>query len=97
MPPVIFAPAALRDLQRLREFLRPKSQLVAQRAATTIQLSLRQLAAQPSMGRPIEGLPEAFREWVIPFGDSGYLARYRIEPDVIVVLAVRHQREVGYL
>ena len=24
MPPVIFAPAALRDLQRLREFLRPK-------------------------------------------------------------------------
>lgn len=91
MPPVIFAPAALRDLQRLREFLRPKSQ-----AATTIQLSLRQLAAQPSMGRPIEGLPEAFREWVIPFGDSGYLARYRIEPDVIVVLAVRHQREAGY-
>ena len=71
MPPVIFAPAALRDLQRLREFLRPKSQQVAQRAATTIQLSLRQLAAQPSMGRPIEGLPEAFREWVIPFGDSG--------------------------
>ena len=73
MPPVIFAPAALRDLQRLREFLRPKSQQVAQRAATTIQLSLRQLAAQPSMGRPIKGLPEAFREWVIPFGDSGYL------------------------
>jgi plasmid stabilization system protein ParE len=96
MPPVIFAPAALRDLQRLREFLRPKSPQVAQRAATTIQLSLRQLAAQPSMGRPIEGLPEAFREWVIPGGDSGYLARYRIEPDVIVVLAVRHQREVGY-
>ncbi len=34
MPPVIFAPAALRDLQRLREFLLPKSKLVAQRAAT---------------------------------------------------------------
>ena len=96
MSQVILSPAALRDLQRLREFLHSKSPVVAQRAAQTIRSALAQLGQQPAMGRPVEGLPEAFREWVIPFGDSGYLARYRIEPDVIVVLAVRHQREVGY-
>ena len=96
MPQVILSPAALRDLKRLREFLHSKSPVVAQRAAQTIRSALAQFGQQPAMGRPIEGLPEVFREWVIPFGDSGYLARYRIEPDVIVVLAVRHQREVGY-
>lgn len=96
MSQVILSPAALRDLQRLHEFLHSKSPVVAQRAAQTIRSALAQLGQQPAMGRPVEGLPEAFREWVIPFGDSGYLARYRIEPDVIVVLAVRHQREVGY-
>ena len=96
MPQVILSPAALRDLKRLREFLHSKSPVVAQRAAQTIRSALTQLGQQPAMGRPIEGLSEAFREWVIPFGDSGYLARYRIEPDVIVVLAVRHQREAGY-
>ena len=96
MPQVIFSPAALRDLQRLREFLHSKSPLVAQRAAQTIRHALAQLGQQPAMGRPVEGLPEAFREWVIPFGDSGYLARYRQEADTVVILAVRHQREAGF-
>jgi plasmid stabilization system protein ParE len=41
-------------------------------------------------------LPEAFREWIIDFGDSGYVARYRLDADAIVVLAVRHQKEAGF-
>lgn len=97
MPQVIFSPAALRDLQRLREYLHNKSPLVAQRAAQTIRQALAQLGQQPAMGRPVEGLPEAFREWVIPFGDSGYLARYRLEGETVVILALRHQREAGFI
>jgi plasmid stabilization system protein ParE len=54
------------------------------------------LTLQPGMGRPIEDLPVEFREWLIDFGDSGYVARYRLDNDVIVVLAVRHQREAGF-
>jgi plasmid stabilization system protein ParE len=54
------------------------------------------LTLQPGMGRPIEDLPVEFREWLIDFGDSGYVARYRLDIDVIVVLAVRHQREAGF-
>lgn len=48
------------------------------------------------MGRTVDELPEAYREWVIPFGDSGYVARYRIEGETVTILAVRHQREAGF-
>ncbi len=40
MSQVILSPAALRDLQRLREFLLSKSPVVAQRAAQTISSAL---------------------------------------------------------
>ena len=53
------------------------------------------LGLQPHIGRPIEEMPDEFREWVIDFGDSGQVARYRIEGDAVTILAVRHQREVG--
>ena len=32
-----------------------------------------------------------------PFGDSGYLARYRLEGETVVILALRHQREAGFI
>jgi plasmid stabilization system protein ParE len=37
-----------------------------------------------------------YREWLIDFGDSGYVAMYRLAGDRVVILAVRHQRELGY-
>ncbi len=96
MPRVIFAPAALRDLERLREFLRPKNPAAAERAAQAIIQGVRTLGLQPHIGRPIDDLPEAFRDWPIDFGDSGYIARYRIDNDLIVILALRHQKEAGF-
>ena len=41
-------------------------------------------------------MPEDFREWIIDFGDSGYVARYCIDSERVTILAVRHQKEVGY-
>lgn len=41
-------------------------------------------------------MPDEFREWVIDFGDSGYVGRYRIDSDAITILAVRHKKEVGF-
>ncbi|KAA3652762.1 MAG: type II toxin-antitoxin system RelE/ParE family toxin [Proteobacteria bacterium] len=96
MAQIRYAPAALRDLQRLREFLRPKNPLAAQRGAQAILDELRVLARQPHIGRPVDDLPEAYREWLIDFGDSGYVARYRFDGDTVVILALRHQKEVGY-
>lgn len=37
-----------------------------------------------------------FREWIIPFGAYGYIALYRYDGGAVVVLAIRHAREVGY-
>ena len=96
MPQVIYAPGAIRDLQRLREFLRPKNPVAAKRAADTIIKALQVLGLQPQIGRPVEDMPDQFREWVIDFGDSGYVARYRFDGEAVNILAVRHQKEVGY-
>jgi plasmid stabilization system protein ParE len=81
MPRVIYTPTALLDLQRLREFLRPKNPVAAKRAAQAITQGVSALGSQP---------------WPIDFGDSGYIARYRIEGDKVVILAIRHQKESGF-
>jgi plasmid stabilization system protein ParE len=96
MPQVIYAPGAIRDLQRLREFLRPKNPVAAKRAADTIIKALQVLGVQPQIGRPVEDMPDQYREWMIDFGDSGYVARYRFDGEAVTILAVRHQKEVGY-
>ena len=54
------------------------------------------LGQQPRLGRPIEDMPDEFQGWIIDFGNSGYLARYRIDSDLVTILAVRHQKELGY-
>ncbi|MBA4203458.1 type II toxin-antitoxin system RelE/ParE family toxin [Pannonibacter phragmitetus] len=96
MPQVIFAPTAIRDLQRLRAFLQEKNPTAAQRAGEAIRQGLKIVGAQPRIGRPVEGLPEQFREWLIDFGDSGYTARYHFDGETVIILAIRHQREAGY-
>jgi plasmid stabilization system protein ParE len=96
MPQLIWTPPALRDVQRLYRFLANKNPDAAKRAVTAIRQGVRILVSQPKVGRVIDDLPEEFREWPIDFGSSGYLVRYRIEVDMVVVLAVWHQREAGY-
>ena len=40
-------------------------------------------------------MPE-YRELLIDFGDSGYVALYRHAAGQVTVRALRHQREAGY-
>lgn len=96
MSQVIFAPAAIRDVERLREFLRPKNPAAAERAAKAIIQGVQALGDMPHIGRPVDEMPEAFRDWLIDFGDSGYIARYRYDGDTVLVLAIRHQKEAGW-
>ena len=96
MPRLIWSPAALLDVQRLYRFLAPQNPDAAKRAVRAIRQDLKVLEKQPGMGRPVEEMNDEFRDWIIDFGDSGYVARYRVDPDAVTILAVRHQKEVGF-
>lgn len=96
MSQVKFAPAALADLSRLREFLRLKNPAAAKRAAAAIIKAVQLLGQYPQIGRPAEEMDIEYRELLIDFGDSGYIALYRYEAEVVTVLSLRHQREAGY-
>ena len=96
MSRLIWSPAALQDVERLYAFLAEKNPDAARRAARTIREGMGILNDQPGVGRPVEGMEPEFREWVVPFGGSGYVALYRLDGAVAVILAVRHQSEAGY-
>ncbi|MBK5971314.1 MULTISPECIES: type II toxin-antitoxin system RelE/ParE family toxin [Thiorhodovibrio] len=96
MPRLIWSPTALRDVQRLHRFLAPKSLAVAKRAVKAIRQGVKIIEQQPGLGRPVEDMDAEFRDWIIDFGDSGYVVRYRVASDIIIILAVRHQREAGF-
>ena len=96
MPRLIWSAPALPDVQQLYRFLAGKNQDAAQRAVKAIRSGVKVLAQQPGIGRPVEGMEPEYREWLINFGDSGYLVLYRYDSGAAVILAVRHQREAGY-
>lgn len=96
MPRLTWSQPALLDVARLHAFLAPKSRDAAKRAIKAIRQGVKALAKHPEVGRPIEELPAEFREWVIEFGSGAYVALYHYDGKQIVVLVVRHRREVGY-
>lgn len=96
MPRLIWSPSALRDVQRLYRFLAPKNTNAAERAVKAIREGVKILARQPGVGRPAQEMEPEYREWMIDFGDSGYVVLYRHDGRAAVVLAVRHQRELDY-
>lgn len=97
MPRLIWSRQALLAVQRLYRFLAAHNIDAAKRAIQAVRQGVVVLGNQPGLGRPIEEMPDEFREWIIDFGDSGYLIRYRVEPKFVTLLAVRHQEEAGFL
>lgn len=91
-----WTPQALADVQRLHRFLIDKNPDAAIRAVQAIRAGVRILKSRPRIGHPAEDMDPEFREWLIPFGQSGYLALYRVDGDAGVLLAVRHALEAGY-
>ena len=96
MPHLIWAPSALQDVQRVYRFLAEKNIDAAKRAAKAIREGVKILANRPEIGRPVEEMEPEYREWLIDFGDTGYIALYRYDGRTAVILAVRHQKEAGY-
>ena len=96
MPRLIWSPLALQDVARLHAFLRPKSREAASRAVRAIRENVKILLAHPEIGRPVDNMEPEFRDWLIEFGDGGYVARYHYAEQDVVVLAVRHTKEAGF-
>ena len=96
MPRLIWAPSALLDVQRLHRFLAMKNTDAAKRAVKSIRDGVKIIAMQPGVGRPVDDMDPEYREWLIDFGDSGYVALYHYTGEEAVIVAVRHQKEVGY-
>jgi plasmid stabilization system protein ParE len=92
---LIYAAEALGDLERLTDFLLETDPVAAASTVDLIEEAVSVLRRHPLIGRAAEA---GLRELVISRGRSGYLALYSYEPeiDVVFVLAVRHQKEVGY-
>lgn len=96
MSRLIWSPSALLDVQRLYRFLAPQNLDAAKRAVKAIRQGVNVLEQQPGVGRPVETMDDTFRDWIIDFGDSGYVVRYRVDQESVTILAVQHQKEVGF-
>ncbi len=96
MPRLIWSPPALRDIQRLYRFLAEKNINAAKRAIKAIRVGVKILEQQSEVGKPAEDLELEYREWFIEYGDSGYVVLYRFYGQSVVIVAVRHQKEVGF-
>jgi plasmid stabilization system protein ParE len=95
MAQVVYSARSLPHIERAFQFLRDKNPAAAQDAVTAIQSAVDNLAAHPLIGRRIEG---EVRELVISYGQIGYIALYRfvIPQNEVRILAIRHQRELGF-
>lgn len=88
---LIWTAAARADLIRLRSFIGPHNPEPARRAAEAIQEGAKLLIAHPAIGKRVEGRQD--RELFIPFGQRGYILRYRQENQTVLVLRVWHGLE----
>ena len=93
MPRIIYTQTALTDLIRLRDFLKSKSPEASKRAVLAIQGAIEKAAVFPDRFRPVPDLPH-YREIIIDFGSSGYIARFRHEEGGdIYIVRIKHQLE----
>lgn len=95
MPRVVYSTNALANLERVFEHLLEVDVEAAPRAAARIRTAVEMLGDHPFVGRTVY---REVRELVISFGRTGYVAFYRFVPalDQVRILAIRHQRELGY-
>ena len=96
MARIELAPEVAEDIERIYTHL---AQYEVANVAERIQEIIQAIAAlehNPLIGRPAEG---GLRELVVGRNSRGYLALYRYfdEIDTVFVLALRSQREAGYV
>ena len=83
-------PSARNDLIRISDFLAGSAPRAALRAAQVLDQALRSLERFPERA-PRNG--DGGRDLFVPFGQAGYVVRYRIEDAAVVIIRIFHPRE----
>jgi plasmid stabilization system protein ParE len=93
---VVYSARVLSQLASALEILASRSPDAAIATAVAIRSAVEALAAHPLLGRRAHG---DIRELVISCGQTGHIALYRfvVPRDEVRVLAIRHQREIGFV
>jgi plasmid stabilization system protein ParE len=93
---VVYSARSLNHLERAFESLRKENPGAEVAAAQAFRSAVDNLGAHPLLGRRIHA---DIRELVISYGATGYIALYRflVPRDEIRILAIRHQREIGFV
>lgn len=78
-------PEALDDMKHLHALIEPHRPQAAARAIGVLLASAEQLPSFPQMGRPWE-TDDDFRELPVRFGTRGYVIRYRLSEDQVVIV-----------
>ena len=86
-----FAPEAIEDLIRLREFIKKDNPTAAQRIARDLLLGMEKLKVFPEIGLKVERAFEPHRIRDLYIGN--YTVRYLIGDGEIVVLRLWHGKE----
>ena len=94
---IVFDTGALDDLERIFEFNAQRDPAMALDHVEVVRSAVAMLDAHPEIGQPA-GRRSTLREFVISRGKTGYIALYEYSPieKLVRVVAIRHQREVGY-
>lgn len=91
---IFWSRSAVRDLQRVRDFLKNISPTAAKKAAEQINQYTQKLAMFPLAGKPVEML-EGYYDLFIPFAAGGYTLRYRVYKQSIYVIFIKHSKELN--
>ncbi len=88
---LVWSTTARNDLIRLREFIQSKNPRAAKRSSEKIIKAATLILANPAIGTRLEGREDY--ELFTPFGKKGYILRYQIIDEKIVILKIWHTRE----
>ena len=96
MPHIVWTDTASQGLLKAFLFLDELDAEAAEKAVQTVLAGTKILGQFPHAGRPAIDLEPEHKELLIPFGSAGYVVLYEVAGETVYILAVRHQKEVGY-
>jgi plasmid stabilization system protein ParE len=84
---VVIEPVALRDIEAQIDYLTERAPGAAEKAFDRLFGTIRALGEFPEIGPRVE---HDHREMVVRFGHYGFIVRYRIAEDAVVIRRVFH-------